>query len=239
MTKGSAIVIGNTDGIGLALTRQLLDHGFEVIGFSRRASGLRHEAYRHCVVDVCDRAYPELLRQNLPGKPLRLCIYCAGIGERFALETMALETLTLEVNLMGVARTAEVVVPHMAQNGRGVLVGLSSLADLLPSSHAPAYAASKSGMTYYLEGLATALASKGVAVMNVRLGFVDTKMSKSPWKPFMLSAEDAAQRILKHALRNRIRNRLDIPRRAALTFGTLAPLVNLAMQIVRRNVRVS
>jgi short-subunit dehydrogenase len=233
-----AAVIGNTDGIGLALTRQLLDRGFEVTGISRRASELVHEAYRHSVMDVCDPRYRELLRESLPGEELRLCIYCPGIGEPFSLENMAFDALTIEVNLVGLVRTPEVVVPRMVQNGRGAFVGLSSLADLMPSFQVPAYAASKAGMSYYLQGLAAALANKGVAIANVRLGFVDTKMAKSPWKPFMIGAEDAARRILQQTLGDQINYRINIPRGAALIFGAIVPILRL-VRLLRPKVRAS
>lgn len=232
----AAIVIGNTDGIGLALTRQLLDHGFEVTGISKRASPLVHRAYRHSVIDVCDPGYSELLRETLPAGQLRLCVYCAGIGELFALENMAFDAPTIEVNLTGLIRTAEVVVPRMVQNGRGAFAGLSSLADLMPSSQAPAYAASKAGMSYYLQGLAAALANKGVAIANIRLGYVDTKMAKSTWKPFLIGAEDAARRILEQTLGDRINHRINIPRRAALVFGAITPILRLAVGLVRPKV---
>ena len=132
--KGAAVVVGNTDRIGLALTRQLLERGFEVTGTSKRASRLVHEAYRHCVVDVSDRQYRERLAEILPRDRLRLCVHCAGIGEDFSLDKMALDVATIEVNLVGLVRTAEVVVPCLAAGGGGVFAGLSSLADLFPVS---------------------------------------------------------------------------------------------------------
>jgi short-subunit dehydrogenase len=225
IVRDTALVIGNTDGIGLALTRQLLDRGTEVIGISKRPSTLVHEAYRHHVLDVSDDRYSERLTEILPGAGLRLCIYCAGIGEWFALQDMALDVLTLQVNLMGLARTASVIVPRLAANGGGVFAGLSSLADLTPSSAAPAYAASKVGMSYYLEGLAAAVARTRVAVVNVRLGFVDTKMAKARRRPWMISADAAARRILRSLTADRPSSRLNVPRRAALIFGMAEPFV--------------
>ena len=45
--------------------------------------------------------------------------------------------------------------------------------------------------------LALALKSKGVAVTNVRFGFVDTKMAKGDVKPFMISVDRATQHLLR------------------------------------------
>jgi NAD(P)-dependent dehydrogenase (short-subunit alcohol dehydrogenase family) len=79
-------------------------------------------------------------------------------------------------------------------------------------------------MTRYLEGLARAVRGTGIAVVNVRLGFVDTKMAKASWKPFVLSADEAARRILRAVLVDRPAVRVNIPRRAAAVARAAAPL---------------
>ena len=49
------LVIGNSDGIGRALTVRLLDERWSVTGVSRRDSGIEHEHYAHRTVDVTAR----------------------------------------------------------------------------------------------------------------------------------------------------------------------------------------
>jgi NAD(P)-dependent dehydrogenase (short-subunit alcohol dehydrogenase family) len=92
----------------------------------------------------------------------------------------------------------------------------------------PAYYASKAGMTSYLEGLAGAVRTTGVSVVNVRLGFVDTKMAKSPWKPWMISADEAAERILHTLFKSRPARRVNIPRRAAAVAAVIGFAIRLA-----------
>lgn len=225
---GIALLIGNSDGIGLALTRRLLERGFEVVGISKSPSPISHPAYRHTVVDVSSADYEARLDAALPPGRIALCVYCAGIGEHFALDGLRQDVATLQVNLVGLVRTVERVLPRMAANGPAVLAGLSSLADAMPAGEAPAYAASKAGMTCYLEGLAGAVRGTGVSVVNVRLGFVDTKMAKAPWKPMMISAGKAAERILRSLLRERPARRVNIPRRAAAVAAVVAPIARLA-----------
>ncbi|GAA2374161.1 SDR family NAD(P)-dependent oxidoreductase [Dactylosporangium salmoneum] len=196
-----ALVVGNSDGIGLALTRRLLAGGWAVAGVSRRGSEVRDERYTHAIADVTGPGFPAALAEAArPG--VDLCVYAAGIGEFLDLEDLAAQTRTLEVNLMGLARTVEAVVPGMAAARRGHLVGLSSLADAAASPQAPAYAASKAGMTTYLRGLALALRPHGVHVTTVRFGFVDTKMAKAPVKPGLVTVERAVD-VLMRALRTR------------------------------------
>ncbi|WKU06719.1 SDR family oxidoreductase [Micromonospora sp. HUAS LYJ1] len=198
-----AIVVGNSDGVGLALTRQLVAAGWTVAGVSRSGSDLTAPGYSHHVADVTGDAYREVLAGavDLLGG-VDVCVYAAGVGEFFDLADLAAQTRALEVNLIGAARTVEVVVPAMVAGGGGHLVGLSSLADAAPSAQAPGYAAAKAGLTSYLVGLRGALRPHGVRVTVVRFGFVDTKMAKSPVKPMLLSVERAAD-VVRDCLRTR------------------------------------
>ena len=230
--SGRALLIGNSDGIGLALTRQLLERGFAVTGVSKSPSPIARETYRHAVHDVLSPAFGTELDAILPSGRLHLCVYCAGIGDRFAVDGLQLDVATLGVNLVGLVRTVERVLPRMVAEGSGVLAGLSSLSDLMPSREAPAYAASKAGMSYYLEGLAGAVRKTGVSVVNVRLGFVDTKMAKAPWKPWMISPEEAARRILGALLRDRPAARVNIPRRAAAAARAMTSVARLITRSV-------
>src|SRR5512142_362726 len=143
------MIVGNSDGIGLALTHRLLAEGWTVVGLSRSPAPVGE----HHIVDVTSPAYPAVLAEV---GEVDLCVYAAGIGELLG-DDLADQTRTLEVNLLGAARTFEAVVPRMLAAGRGHLIGLSSLADTLISAQAPGYSASKAGLTMYLLGLDAAL----------------------------------------------------------------------------------
>ena len=52
------LILGNSDGIGLALTRRLLAAGYDVTGVSRRPSPLGAiDGYAHVVADVAAQDY--------------------------------------------------------------------------------------------------------------------------------------------------------------------------------------
>ena len=50
----TAVVTGTTTGIGEAVARQLLEHGWSVIGIARRPSPFAHDRYRHVAYDLAD-----------------------------------------------------------------------------------------------------------------------------------------------------------------------------------------
>lgn len=195
---GHALVIGNSDGIGLALTRKLLAGGWTVTGVSRSPGRVEHERYEHAVVDVAAPEYRAALAALLARRgTLDVCVYCAGVGEPFDPRNLGGEARTFQVNLVGAATTFEAVLPGMLAARRGHVVGLSSIADDAASAEAPSYAASKAGLTSYLVGLAFALRPHGVYVTNVRFGFVDTKMAKARARPFIVSPDKAADVLLR------------------------------------------
>src|SRR5262245_64303003 len=146
--NGNALLIGNSDGIGLAMTGQLLDRGFTVTGVSKSPSPVVHDAYRHVVLDVTSGTYPRDLDAAIPAGTLRLCVYCAGIGDKFALDALPRDVATLDVNLMGMVKTIERVLPRMISDGNGgVLAGLWRLWELLPAGLATLCAVESVGMT--------------------------------------------------------------------------------------------
>jgi NAD(P)-dependent dehydrogenase (short-subunit alcohol dehydrogenase family) len=192
-----ALVVGNSDGIGFALTRRLLAAGWTVTGVSRRASVLADPRYEHAVTDVASTGYHgELDEIQHRRGPFELCVYCAGIGEPFDEAELARAAQVMRVNLVGATETATVVIPPMLRAGRGQFVALSSIGDTA-SAAAPSYSASKAGLSSWLGGLALALRSQGVHVTNVRLGFVDTKMAKSKVRPMIISVERAVDVVLE------------------------------------------
>jgi short-subunit dehydrogenase len=190
-----ALLVGNSDGIGLAATRRLLAAGWDVIGVSKSESPIANQNYQHRIADVGGDNYSALMGELVLKGPLDLCIYFVGIGEPLHPLDMSGESRIIDVNLTGMVRTAAAVIPRMVRRGQGHFIGVSSMADELFSAEAPSYNASKAGFSNYLGGLALALKPKAVYVSNVRFGFVDTKMAKGAVKPFMMSVEKAVDHL--------------------------------------------
>ena len=193
----NAILVGNSDGIGLAVTNVLLEKGWNVTGISRRPSSVNDAAYTHIVTSVQDKSYTDRLGDLIKQMgQIDLCIYCAGIGELLDFSRLDFDLDVIDVNLMGMVRTVTQVVPKFVKQGSGHFIGLSSFADVLLSAEAPSYHASKAGFSTYLESLGLALKPKGVSVTNLRFGFVDTKMAKGDVKPFMMDVNRAVHHLL-------------------------------------------
>jgi NAD(P)-dependent dehydrogenase (short-subunit alcohol dehydrogenase family) len=201
-TSERVLIIGNSDGIGLALTRLLLAAGRPVVGVSRSPSPIADAGYEHHVADIMQRDSYRAALQAAFGVDVESCVFCAGIGDAIDLEDMSGEAQIFDVNLTGAVIAAVEIVPQMVKRGRGHFVGLSSLSDDFINAAAPSYSASKAGLSSYLHGLARAVQPHGVSVTNIRFGFVDTKMAKADSRPFMISAEKAAE-LVQRCLRTK------------------------------------
>jgi len=219
-SRRSALVVGSSDGIGLALSRRLLDSDWMVTGISRSPAPIDRPNYQHVVLDVTDPGYATSLAGVCDqAGAIDLAVYCAGVGELLRADELTAEARVFSVNLIGAVSTIEVVLTRMIAAGHGHFIGLSSLADRLISAEAPSYSASKAGLSSYLCGLALAVRPRNVYVTNVRFGFVDTKMAKAPRKPLLISADQAAD-VLMRCVRTRP-VQMSYPKRTAMVAGLL------------------
>ncbi len=196
--KKKILLIGNSDGIGAALTRALIARGDQVVGISRSPSPLGPHGPRHIICDISAPEYPETLRQVISKEgPFDSCIFCAAIGSELKLPDLSKEVHVIEVNFTAMVKTLAALAPIWLEQGQGHFIGLSSLADDFYNADAPSYTASKAGFSNYLLAMALKLKSHGLHITNIRFGFVDTKLPQTSWKPLMISPEKAATHIIR------------------------------------------
>ncbi|GJL60132.1 MAG: hypothetical protein NPIRA03_29890 [Nitrospirales bacterium] len=192
------LLIGNSDGIGAAVTRALIARGEHVVGLSRSPSPFGPDGPRHIVQDITAPEYPQVLESLLADEgPFDACIFCAAIGSRLTLPDLSQEARVIDVNFTSMVRTLAALAPGWLARGQGHFIGLSSLADDFYNADSPAYTASKAGFSHYLVSMGLKLRSHGVYVSNIRFGFVDTKLPKASWKPLMMTADQAAGHVLR------------------------------------------
>lgn len=84
---------------------------------------------------------------------------------------------TLGINLLGPAHLCHLLGRHMAEQGSGRIVNISSRGAFRGEPEAPAYGASKAGLNALSQSLALALAPSGVYVYAVAPGWVETDLA--------------------------------------------------------------
>jgi len=208
----TAVVTGASSGIGRALVTALADKGVKVGAVARRADLLADLAAEVRgkggtiatePADVTDRAEVAGAIRNLEAAngPTDLLIASAGVGLPSAVgpdHVPNVERMTA-VNFLGVVYAFDAVLAGMLTRGRGHLVAISSLSAYKGMPGFTGYTASKAAVNSYCEGLRIELRKTGVAVTTVCPVFIDTPMTQvNDFKmPFLLTADEAARRILR------------------------------------------
>lgn len=210
---GSRVILtGASSGIGAEIAKQLAARGAKIALLARRkdqleslAKDVRQEGGEAWAIS-CDVAQRESVREAFKEAIEKLggvdiVILNAGIGKPTpAIAKLDVESFEdiIQINVMGVVYGIEQVLPHMLAAGKGAIVGVSSLAAYRGLPASTAYGASKAAVTNMLEGMRVELAPRGIEVITVSPGFVETPMTaknKHPM-PFMWPVERAARTII-------------------------------------------
>jgi short-subunit dehydrogenase len=214
------LITGASSGIGAALARRLAAPGRRLTLLGRDASRLAEVAgglagsIETVSVDVCDQAaMSEVIEAAFAIAPVDLLVANAGISGGDARQLMA-------VNVQGILNTVEPAILPLRAQGHGQVALMSSLAGFRGLPNAPAYCASKAAVRIYGEGLRGGLGQAGIRVSVICPGFIATPLTaNNPFPmPFLMSPEQAADRIVRGLARNRAR--IAFPRR--LYWPTLA-----------------
>jgi short-subunit dehydrogenase len=200
-----AIIVGASSGIGAALAHELAARGYTLGLVARRedlleqlraALPLKSHGRR---VDIADPDSAMLLLRELIAEmgDVELFVLNAGVGFLNRDLDWGPERETIEVNVMGFCAALNVALETLAKRGSGHIVGISSIAALRGSRHAPAYAASKAFMSNYLEGIRHYCRRRAldIAVTDIQPGFVRTAMAKGEGLFWVASPEKAAKQI--------------------------------------------
>jgi len=107
----------------------------------------------------------------------------------------------LNVNLLAAVRFDRAFLPGMIERGSGVVIHVSSVSRRLPFSNSTlAYAAAKGALSTYSKGFAKGVAPKGVRVVMISPGFIETSgahgMIRDISRCAGMSEEAARQRIM-------------------------------------------
>ena len=205
-----AIIIGASSGIGNELACQLSKDRIS-LGLTARRIGLLEELksqlpYDSVVkyMDITNFNASKLQLDNLiaeMGEVDLICI-CSGVGYRNDELDWNLELETINTNVIGVTSLICASMDYFLSKGSGHLAVISSLSALRGSSKCPAYNASKSFISNYLEGMQCKAKRSGsnVFVTDIKPGFVDTAMPERNGLFWLMPLPVAVRQIYKAIL---------------------------------------
>jgi NAD(P)-dependent dehydrogenase (short-subunit alcohol dehydrogenase family) len=177
-----ALVTGGTRGIGGAVAARLREGGATVLTTARTQPGDLADADLFVAADVATAegcaAVADAVRSRLGG--LDIVVHVVGGSSAPAGGFAVLDDKewqrALDFNLFPAVRLDRALLPMLLDQGSGVIVHVTSIQRQLPLFEATiAYAAAKAALSNYSKGLSKEVSPKGVRVVRVSPGWVETE----------------------------------------------------------------
>jgi NAD(P)-dependent dehydrogenase (short-subunit alcohol dehydrogenase family) len=178
-----AIVTGASTGIGEASARALHAAGYQVFGTYRRAPATTSKGVECLICDVTRGESVDAAVRAVLAKAGRidLLVNNAGVGLFAGAEESSLDQAKslFDVNLFGVIRMTNAVLPIMRRQRAGRIVNMSSVMGLIPAPYAALYASSKHAVEGYSESLDHEVRSAGIRVVLVEPAYTRTRFESN------------------------------------------------------------
>lgn len=191
LTGKTAVVMGGTSGIGLALSKALATAGADVVPTGRRADLVQsaaaqiEELGRKSLVCPCDVTDSRQIEHVLAAVKVKfgasqILVNCAGQTKRMATLDFPEEqwNAIMETNLNGTLRACKVFGRHMIEQGYGRIINIGSLTCFAACFEVAAYGASKAAVAALTKSLAVEWAMKGVCVNALVPGVLRTALNE-------------------------------------------------------------
>lgn len=180
-----ALVTGANRGIGLAITRALLDHGaskvYAAVRNLKSVEELKQQYGERIVPLEIDLERPATIQAAAEkATDVHLLVNNAGVLRmEQPLSHDAIDALKweMEINVYGLLRMVQAFAPVLERNGGGALVQLNSVASLRGLVDISTYAASKAAAYSLTQSLRDQLQSQHTQVLSVHPGPIDTDMA--------------------------------------------------------------
>lgn len=201
-TQKTVLIAGATSDIGHAAAASYAKAGWRVLLAARDTARAKRNATDISVrsgrteeLYTLDILKPEAFTDFIDALPVLPDTVISVIGElgdqRKSEVDLAEAGRILRANFEGPALLLGAFAERFETRGTGTIVGVSSVAGDRGRATNYVYGSAKAGLSAFLSGLRNRLAKKGVRVVTVKPGFVNTRMTAGMDLPKALTAEPA------------------------------------------------
>lgn len=186
--RATAVVTGAARGIGLEISRKLIECGWTVAALDMLQDELKESAEKlgeHYVpfpVNITDLAQLEIVAEEVGNSlpPVKGVVNNAGITRDTLMMRMDENqwSQVLDVNLTGAWKVTKVFLRPLIRAREGSIVSISSVVGLMGAAGQANYAASKAGLIGLSKSLTRELSARGIRVNVIAPGFIETEMTK-------------------------------------------------------------
>ena len=184
MNPEVVLITGCSSGIGRAIATTLATAGYQVVATARRSEDLQGiGAAMALPLDVTDEASIKAAVGAVLERYGRIDVLInnAGYALRGAIEEVDVEAVRrmFDVNVHGVIRMVQAVVPSMRSRGSGLILTIGSESGKLSAPVNGAYSATKHALEAVNDALRWELGPFGIAVVLVEPGNIGTRFNET------------------------------------------------------------
>lgn len=223
-------IVGASEGLGAALADKLSNEGANVVLSARSADKLKAVASkigvaRTIALDVTDATSVQDAIQQ--AEDIDGVIYCVGQYHPMKTQDWDLDKSlqVIDANYLGAVRLFAGVAPEFLRRGHGHIVVIGSLAGFHGLPSAIGYSSSKGAVMQLCENMYMDAHGTDVKVQQINPGYIETRLSvKNDFSmPQIMTAQLAADRVLKAMTGSRFRTSFPAPFAWLFTVGRLLP----------------
>ncbi|RIV21319.1 SDR family NAD(P)-dependent oxidoreductase [Fibrisoma montanum] len=176
------IITGASSGIGKESARLFARHGYRVFATARNVERMKDLAALGCVMipmDVTDEESIQQAFKQIYAQTSRVDVLVnnAGFSQNGFFEELTPQHLRyqFEVNVFGLVRVTQMVLPIMRKARQGRIINVGSVGGDFTTAGASAYHASKYALESLTDGLRQEMKNFGIDVVLVKPGGVETE----------------------------------------------------------------
>jgi NAD(P)-dependent dehydrogenase (short-subunit alcohol dehydrogenase family) len=174
------LVTGASSGIGFEIASYLSSKGNTVYGASRSAPPT--DSFIPIKLDVTDQGSIDRGIDQIISKEGKIDVLVnnAGVGSAGAVEKTPVEDIkrSFEVNLFGVVRLCQAVLPHMRNQEYGRIINMSTLGSMLGLPFRGFYSGSKGAMDLMTESMRLEVERFGIQACTIHPGEIRTNIAE-------------------------------------------------------------
>lgn len=177
-----ALVTAGTKGVGAAVVSTLVAAGVKVVSTARSIPDASSDGVHYVAADMSTAegctAVAEGVLDHLGGVDIIVNVLGGSSAPPggFAKLTDDVWARELDLNLMPAVRLDRALLPSMIEQASGVIIHITSIQHELPLPESTtAYAAAKAALSTYSKSLSKEVAPKGIRVVRVSPGWVETE----------------------------------------------------------------
>lgn len=207
LSNKRVLITGGGSGIGLAIVKELLENGADVIACGRNKAKLEEAKSSHpkLHIEVCDvtddSQIAQLAKIIASEGGIDILINNAGVFENIDYTTknqsMDLQEREINIDFVGPIRMTHHFMPMLKSKSESAIVNVSSGLAFVALASAPVYSATKAALHSWSQSLRYQLSASGVKVFELMPPLVDTEMVSQFEGQEMMAPNELAKAFVK------------------------------------------